>query len=558
MFMHSFFPSRCRVPSKKQRFAWLLVIGVMFAPAVHAQADIATALRAHLSAKRPAGITLLNRSELQSFYQQHDFHPVWLTHDRPNYHAWLLRKALRSADREGLDPEDYRLPAIERQWSDESMDSQVKLELLLSDAFMRYSRQIRAGRLNPAEIDPDWHIKPENGNSAPLAWMTLDADDFERALQTLPPPQPGYQRLRKALTHYRQIKHDGGWPILRPGPSLKLGAYDRRVGLLRIRLMAEGDLQTRAFENLDSYNLPVSEAVKRFQRRNGIKADGVVGPATRAAMNIPVERRIEQIKLNMERWRWLPRQLGDRYVMVNTAGYTLDVVDRERNALSMRVITGQKEKTTPVLAARLSVVQLNPYWRVPDEIAAEELLPLQQKDPGYLADHHYRVFDRWGDNAKELNPAKIKWRKYSKDRFPYKLRQDPGPDNALGQIKFIFQNELAIYLHDTPHRQLFARTDRALSHGCVRVEKPMTLALDLLQDQSQWDREAISETIESGATVNLRLTQPVPIYLVYWTAWVGDDGQMNFRADVYERDRLAEQNGHSGTDAPKTPIKTPN
>lgn len=536
----------------------LLAIGVLLAPAAHAQPGFADTLREQFSAKRPGGVKLLDRTQLRAFYQQHEFRPVWLTHDSPNYHAWLLRKALRSADREGLDPADYRLPAIERQWADESLVSQVKLELLLSDAFMRYSRQLRAGRLDPAEIDPDWHIKPENNHSAPLAWLTLDADDFDRALDTLPPPQPGYRRLRKALGYYRQLKHDGGWPTLQPGPTLKLGTYDRRVGLLRIRLMAEGDLQFRAFENLDSYNLQVFEAVKRFQRRNGIEADGVVGPVTRAALNIPVERRIDEIKLNMERWRWLPRQLGERYVMVNTAGYRLDVVDHERSALSMRVITGQKEKTTPVLSGRLSVVQLNPYWLVPDEIAAEELLPKQQNDPDFLVDHNYRVFDRWGDDAKELDPAKIKWRKYTKDNFPYKLRQDPGPENALGQIKFIFQNELAIYLHDTPHRGLFARTDRALSHGCVRVEQPMPLALKLLQDQPQWDRAMISATIESGATVDLPLTQPVPIYLVYWTAWVGDDGEMNFRADVYERDRLVQENGHSGTNAVKMPIKTAN
>ncbi|MGW8248020.1 MAG: L,D-transpeptidase family protein [Acidiferrobacterales bacterium] len=544
--MRLFFPS------------FFLAIGVLLAPAAYGQTGFTEALRTQFTAKRPGGIRLLDPSQLQAFYQEHDFHPVWITHDAPNYHAWLLRKALRSADREGLDPTAYRLPAIERQWTETSLDSQVKLELLLSDAYMRYSRQLRAGRLNPADIDPDWHIQPKNKTSAPLAWLTMDADDFDRALDTLPPPQPGYQRLRKALAHYRQIKHDGGWPTLGPGPALKLGAYDRRVALLRIRLMAEGDLKSGAFENLDSYNLPVRDAVERFQQRHGIKPDGVVGPVTRAAMNIPVERRIEEIKLNMERWRWLPRQLGDRYVMVNTAGYTLDVVDHDRTALSMRVITGQKDKTTPVLAARLSVVQLNPYWRVPDEIAAEELLPKQQQNPNYLAEHHYRVFDRWGEGAKELDPGKINWRKYNKDNFPYKLRQDPGPHNALGLIKFIFQNKLAIYLHDTPQRQLFAKTDRAFSHGCVRVQQPMSLALNLLQDQPQWDREFINENIESGATVDVRLTQQVPIYLVYWTAWVGDDGQTNFRADVYERDRLAEQNGHSGTDAPKTPIKPAN
>jgi murein L,D-transpeptidase YcbB/YkuD len=534
---------------------FLLVVGVLLAPAAHAQPGFADDLRTQFTAKRPGGIKLLNQPQLQSFYQRRDFQSVWLTHDSPNYHAWLLRKALRSADREGLEPSDYRLSAIERLWVETSLDSGVKLELLLSDAFMRYSRQLRAGRLNPAEIDPDWHIKPENNDSAPLAWLTMNAYDFSRALDTLAPPQTGYRRLRKALAYYRQIKHDGGWPTLSPGPTLKLGAYDRRVGLLRIRLMDEGDLQTNAYKNLDSFNLQVQDAVMRFQQRHGIKADGIVGTETRVAMNIPVESRIEEIKLNMERWRWLPRHLGDHYVMVNTASYTLDVVDHEHSTLSMRVIIGQKEKTTPVLEARLSVIQLNPYWVVPDKIAAEELLPKQQQNPDYLTDHHYRVFDRWGDDAQELDPAEIKWGKYTKDNFPYKLRQDPGPDNALGQIKFIFQNDLAIYLHDTPHRQLFAQINRAFSHGCVRVEHPMSLALYLLQDQPQWDRESITNAIDSRKTVNLRLTQPVPIYLVYWTSWVGDDGKMNFRPDVYDRDRLVEENGHNATDALKLPIK---
>jgi len=546
------------VSSVLQRLVCLLLIGALLVPAAHAQSGFADVLRAQLATRQPAGISLLDQSQLQDFYQHHDYRPVWLTHDRPNYHASLLRKALRSADRDGLDPADFHLPAIEQQWSIASVDSRATLELLLTDAFMRYSRQLRAGRMDPAEIDPDWHIKKENNTSAPLAWLTMDADDFERALGTLAPPQPGYRLLRKALAHYRQIKHEGGWPTLPSGPAFKLGAYDKRIGLLRIRLMAEGDLKAHAFENLDSYNVQVEEAVKHFQQRHGIEADGIVGPETRETMNIPVERRIEEIKLNMERWRWLPRHLGDRYVMVNTAGYTLDVVDHDNTALSMRVITGQKDKTTPVLAARLSAVQLNPYWVVPDKIAAEELLPEQQKNSTYLVDHHYRVFNHWGDDAKELNPAKIRWSRYTKDNFPYKLRQDPGPDNALGQIKFIFQNEFAIYLHDTPFRQLFAQTNRALSHGCVRVEKPMPLALYLLGDQLQWDQEAINETIESGATVDLRLTQPVPIYLVYWTAWASDNGQMNFRKDVYERDRLVEENGHSGTEALKSPIKPAN
>jgi murein L,D-transpeptidase YcbB/YkuD len=479
----------------------------------------------------------LDWARLGKFYEPRDYRPVWIDGDAPNRRAELWRDTLRLAGVEGLNPQDYHLAAIENHWLGSNKASLASLELLLTDAFIRYSVHVRAGRLAPEEVDPDWHIKPAVVNGVPLAWLTLAAKDFANAVSTLPPTHVGYRRLRAALARYRQLEEDGGWPILPPGPDLRLGDRQRQVGLLRIRLMAEDDLLPRAIDDVYTFDTRMSEAVKRFQARHGLDADGVVGEATRAAMNVPVSSRIEQIRLNMERWRWLPRELGERYIMVNTADYRLEAIENDQPVLSLRVITGEKDKMTPVLSANLDVVQFNPYWVVPEEIAAEELLPSQQRNAGYFSAKGYRVFDKWGEDAIELDPLTIDWSIYNKSNFHYKIRQDPGPKNALGRMKFIFRNAFAIYLHDTPHRRLFNEKQRAFSHGCVRVQNPTELALYLLKGDEQWDQETVRETIAAGETVDARMPEPVPIYLVYWTAWVGDVDQVNFREDVYEKDQ---------------------
>ena len=525
----------------------VLLFGLMV-PLVQADngtADLADVLRVKLSvSEQSLEWKPLDWPRLQKFYSPRNYRPVWIDEQEPNRRAELWRDTLRQAGVEGLDPEDYHLSAIERHWVGTSKANLALLELLLTDAFIRYSVDVRAGRLSPEEVDPDWHIEPAAVDSLPLAWLTLAAEDFANAVSTLPPPQVGYRRLRAALARYRQLQEDGGWPILPPGPDLRSGDRHRQVGVLRIRLMAEDDLLTRSIDDIYRFDVQMSEAVKRFQVRHGLEADGVVGSATRAAMNVPVSSRIEQIRTNMGRWRWLPRKMGDRYIMVNTANYRLEAIENEQPVLSLRVITGEKEKATPVLAANLTVVQFNPYWVVPTQIAAEELLPAQQRDPGYFAAKGYHVFDKWGEDATELNPKSINWSDYNKDNFPYKIRQDPGPLNALGRMKFIFENDFAIYLHDTPHRRLFNEKSRAFSHGCVRVENPTELALYLLNGDEQWTRETVDEAIASGETVDARLPAPEPIYLVYLTAWVGDIDQVNFREDVYEKDQRMTKEKH--------------
>ncbi len=508
------------------------------AKAIHQQLDSGASERAHWS---------LDWSRLKEFYRSRDWQPVWTGGSEAYERAALWRDTLRKADTEGLDPRDYHLAVIEEYWSLDDAASEATLDLLLTDAFIHYSADVRIGRLNPAEVDPDWHIALPSAKHVPYSWLTLGPKDFASLLRTLPPPQAGYWRLREGLARYRKLENDGGWPALPPGPALQYGDHSHRVGLLRIRLADAGDLVYRGTGDANEFDGDVREAVKHFQKRYGFKDDGVVGPETRAAMNVPVAARIEQIRLNMERWRWLPRKLGDRYVMINTAGYRLEAVEEDHAVLAMRVITGQKDWMTPVLAGDLVSIQFNPYWLVPQKIAAEELLPKQQKNPHYFSAEKIRVFDNWAVDPKELDPSRIDWSKLTKDNFPYRLRQDPGPWNALGRVKFILTNDFAIYLHDTPHRRLFAQESRALSHGCVRVEHPVELASYLVRDESGWNRQRILQVIDSEETEAVRLSRPIPIYLVYWTAWVDDSDQVNFRPDIYERDRLMEEEDENTT-----------
>lgn len=485
---------------------------------------------------------VLDWDRLEAFYKPRGFVPVWVNGRGALPRARLFRQTLKDAPTEGLDPRPYHLPKIARLWRSASARKQATLELLLTDAFLQYSRHVRAGRLKPQEADPEWHIKPPQIKEDQFAWLTLPDKELAGAIQAMPPPHEGYRQLRDALARYRDIEKTGGWPPIPPGPRLELGDRHRQLGLLRLRLLAEGDLDIATLDDPRRFDRTTSEAVIRFQKRHGLEADGVLGDATRKAMSVPVAARIRQIKLNMERWRWLPRELGERYVMVNTAGYTLEVKQDRQTVMSLRVITGQKEHETPVIGSKLVTVQINPHWVVPPTIAAEELLPKQQKNPKYFSSRGFRVFSGWGENAKELNPSRIRWSRFNAKNFPFKLVQDPGPRNALGRIKFIFANDFAIYLHDTPYRRLFDQETRALSFGCIRVESPLDLVVYLLGGEDGWTREHIQEVIDAGETVNVRLPEAIPLYLVYLTTWVGPDNQVNFREDIYERDSHMTEN----------------
>jgi murein L,D-transpeptidase YcbB/YkuD len=307
------------------------------------------------------------------------------------------------------------------------------------------------------------------------------------------------------------------------------------IPLLRQRLLADGSLAMNMAEEDTNFDQSLSYAVQRFQVRHGLKMDGVVGPQTRAALNVSVQDRIKQIKINMERWRWLPRKLGNRYIVVNSAAYNLAVIEDDQILFTMWVVIGKEQRQTPVIAGPMHTVVFNPYWTVPTKLVFEDLIPKQLKNPNYLKRKHIRVIRNLAKNI-EVDPVSLDWQHFEKETFPYVLRQDPGPDNPLGRIKFLFSNKHEIYLHDTPKRYLFDKNKRAFSAGCIRIENPLKLATFLLADQPDWDQARISQVIHSDKTQEIELKQRTSVYLLYLTSWVGEDDTIYFYEDVYGRD----------------------
>jgi len=319
-----------------------------------------------------------------------------------------------------------------------------------------------------------------------------------------------------------------------------LALFQHEAGALRRRLAASGDLGAGDDSGGELFDAALEAAVKRFQDRHGLGSDSVVGAKTLKALAVPVAERIRQIELNLERWRWLPRDLGRRYVLVNIPDFTLQVIEDGSEVLAMRTVVGRSYRRTPVMSDTIKYLVINPYWEVPTTLAVKDKLPEIRKDPEFLARQKFHVYQGWGSDQREIDPAGVDWQRVDGRNFPYRLRQDPGPLNALGRVKFMFPNKFDVYIHDTPSRELFRSPERAASSGCIRVEAALDLAEVLLRPAPDWNREAIAKTIASLETRTVPLPEPIAVHLQYWTAWADAAGTVHFRDDVYERDsRLA-------------------
>jgi murein L,D-transpeptidase YcbB/YkuD len=283
------------------------------------------------------------------------------------------------------------------------------------------------------------------------------------------------------------------------------------------------------------FDAELESAVKRFQARHGLEPDGLVGGDTLAALNVPVRDRIRQIRVNLERRRWLPDDLGERHIMVNIAGFEMSVVDAGEIVMRQRVIVGRDYRQTPVFSGRMTYLVLNPSWEVPHSIASRDLLREVQADQRYIDRMGFDIFRGWGANQQRIDAAEVDWQALSPQRMPYRFRQRPGPLNALGQVKFMFPNKHAVYLHDTPSRELFNRAERAFSSGCIRVQEPLALADHLLAGSERWSPDALRQALDSRREMTVALPQAMPVHLQYLTAW-GSDGRLELRRDIYNRD----------------------
>jgi L,D-transpeptidase YcbB len=520
------------------------------------QASIKSCLNGQ-STDRPLSIQIDSMGGMKMIplaYRSRSYMPFWIDPQMHLNSARALIEAIERAGEDGLVSADYHLAAIHRLLAELAKarattqsvlpEQLADLDLTLTDAFLLLGTHLSIGKVDPKTLLAKWMIDPGRVTLLPSLNQAATGD-VAATLRALRPSHKGYAALLNALAQLRKIAEYGGWAKLSDEPVLRPGDRGAGVEALRRRLLAGWDLEPYVQVNdAQRFDDGLVEAVKRFQRRHGLDDDGVVGPGTVGLLNVSVEERIRQVEINLERWRWLPHQMEARYVVVNMADFTLDAVDAGQTVLTMRVVVGRPARRSPVFSSNISHMVVNPYWTIPTTIAVEDILPAVQEDVDYLTERGIRVYSTWQAKVTEVDPATIDWQVYHKDRFPFTLRQDPGPRNALGRIKFMFPNAHEVYLHGTPDHTIFNQIQRDTSSGCIRLEDPQALANFLLSGDSRWTPQKLTKQVESGKPLKIQLDPPVPVHLLYMTAWTDASGVLQFREDIYRRDsRLAKALG---------------
>jgi murein L,D-transpeptidase YcbB/YkuD len=477
------------------------------------------------------------------YYEAEQFQPHWQDPARLDQ----LIAAIADLQWDGLDPEDYHVEALQSFRSDLrggkslSPADQADLEIVATDATMLALYHLYFGKVNPEKIDPQWNfaVRPLDVEEAFDRFRAaIAAGQIQEAFEKARPQHPWYQRGRERLKEYRALEAAGGWSVISSGPPLKPGISDPRVPALRYRLKVTkdlaGDLEAPLPPLDTNYDPELEAAVKRFQQRHGLTPDGAVGPGTLAALNVPVSARIDQIRVNLERSRWVLHEMVGEFVLVDVAGFQVSYFRNDEPVWTSKVIVGRPYRETPIFRSTITYVVFNPTWTIPPGILVKDKLPILRKDPGYLKRNNIRVIDASG---REVNPSSVNWSRYGAGNLPpYQLRQDPGDDNALGLVKIMFPNKYSVYLHDTPTKALFDKDERTFSSGCIRVQKAFELAELVLNDPVQWNQATMAEVVKAKAMKTVSLAKPVPVLLLYWTAQPTPDGQVLFRNDVYGRD----------------------
>ncbi len=470
--------------------------------------------------------------KLERYYAARGFQPVWTTRMMV---AELLSAVEESFD-DGLEPADYHIREIRNFYSKPpSTPEQMAIDdILLTESFVTLASHLHYGKVDPAILDIHWNLRHERGRSDLDNKLNgaLASQQIAAVLKELRFQNPVYDKLKKGLARYRTIAREGGWPILAEGPKLQEGARDSRVIMLRQRLKVSGDLPLLNADTSMVYSKEMVAGVKRFQSRNGMEADGVVGASTLRVMNIPVTRRIDQIRLNLERYRWFLGDLEPTCILVNVADFALRYVENGRDLWGTRVIVGKPERETPIFKADMQYVILNPQWVIPPTILAKDALPALRKSSSYLYHKNLKIIDH---NGGIVDPASVNWSQYSAGNFPYRLQQSAGDHGALGRIKFMLPNPYIVYLHDTPNKELFDESTRDFSSGCVRVQNPVDLAVLVLRDSVSWSKDKILAAIKGGKTRTLFLSKWIPVYILYLTI-TDEGGKLHFLDDIYNRD----------------------
>ncbi|MDA8562100.1 L,D-transpeptidase family protein [Gammaproteobacteria bacterium] len=326
------------------------------------------------------------------------------------------------------------------------------------------------------------------------------------------------------------------WASISPKSLLKPGITSPAILALRYRLRATNDLKKENDTGSPLFDAKLVTAVKFFQSTHGLNPDGIIGSSTIYELNIPPEQRLMQIRVNMKRWYRLSEKFGARFILINIPAYRLDLIENGKKIMSMRAVVGKPERQTPEIISTITRLVLNPYWNVPKSIARRDIIPKIIANPDYLNMTNMKIIDRQESNPTEIYPDEINWDRVKNEGFPYSLRQDPGEQNALGLVKFEFQNSDNIYMHDTPSKNLFNRDKRAFSSGCIRLERPFDLADYLMEEDPKWNEDMVYETLNEGKTKYIKVSKPTKVVITYLTTWVDDNGNLQFRDDLYGLD----------------------
>lgn len=483
----------------------------------------------HAVTTSPEELNLFNNDSVAEFYLNRKFLPAWS--DKSLREDFI--STLQDAEHEGLFIEDYHGDRIlELSGNLKRLDDREKSEfdVILTDAFLKFGNHLLHGKLDPREIHSIWDTYRSEILVSQVLKEAVEKGDIEVALKQLRPTHIVYSQLRESSREYKELATNfEAWEMIPAGKMIKHGEKDDRIPEIRKRLELLG-----YWENTDPVNTEnteeLQEAIADFQGDNGLQADGIIGDSTIALLNKDYNRRYEQILVNLERWRWYPRDLGDHYIIVNIANFDLHVVKDNDTVKTHRTMVGTEARKTPVFSEEIKYLEFNPTWTIPPTIQNNDVIPGMRKNSNYLANKKINVYDRSGNS---VDPSRINWS--SDEAKAYTYRQNPGSSNPLGRVKIMYPNEYFIYLHDTPSQSLFERNSRDQSSGCVRVEYAVDLAKYLVSDQPEYSSDAIDKIIASGNTKQVKLKQKVNVHHFYWTAW-RENGQTRFTADIYDYD----------------------
>lgn len=482
------------------------------------------------------GVEILTPAILLEVYEDHEFAPYWTN---PARIKELMELIGDSADH-GLKPSDYGYAALEqilqRRLASPSDEIEAEVDILLTESLLRYGYHRRFGKIMASTLDPDINFRRENFYQQPRSVtleQVMETSSLTDFIEMAAPTGPVYRQLQDRMKLYRDIAEKGGWPTVPEGPTLRAGDNDARVVDIRKRLAATSLNENNHDLASTQFDKALKDAVRAFQTRHLLGQDGIVGKQTVAALNVPVEYRIDQIRTSLERLRWVKQEAVNSMVVVNIAGFRAFFFKDGAIEWDTRVMVGKNYRQTPVFRGDIAYLEFNPTWTIPPGILRNDTLPAIKKNPDYLASKNIRVIDNKG---KFVDPSTVDWNKYTRG-VPYTLRQDPGPNNSLGTVKFIFPNKHFVFLHDTPHRELFSQDQRNFSSGCIRVQDPFRLAELIMDDPAKYNRTTFESIVDSRKTQRINLATKMPVIIVYLTASIDGDGEVRFYNDIYNRDQ---------------------